>query len=126
MTILGIDHIQIEVPEGGEATARDFYVGLLGLAETPRPRTGAGRSFLWVRLGDQQVHFRCSADFRPAALAHPGFLVSDVEALAGRLTDAGHTITRADAVAENRFHMRDPFGNRLEFVGAGPVEKGTV
>lgn len=117
MTLLAIDHIQIEVPEGGEAAARAFYVDLLGLEEMPRPRTGAGRSFLWVKLGDQQIHFRCGADFRPATLAHPGILVDDIDGLAERLSEAGHAITRADAVGEGRFHLRDPFGNRLEFVG---------
>ncbi len=118
MTLLGIDHIQIEVPEGSEAAARAFYVDLLGLEEILRPRAGAGRSFLWVQLGDQQIHFRCGADFRPAALAHPGILVDDIDALAERLTAAGQTITRADAIDEGRFHLRDPFGNRLEFIAA--------
>lgn len=116
--LLGIDHVQIEVPEGGEAAARAFYVDLLGLEEIPRPRAGAGRSFLWVRLGDQQIHFRCGADFRPATLAHPGILVDDVDVLAERLTAAGHAVTHADAVGDGRFHLRDPFGNRLEFIAA--------
>jgi catechol 2,3-dioxygenase-like lactoylglutathione lyase family enzyme len=118
MSILGIDHIQIEVPEGVEDACRDFYVGVLGLEEIDRLREAAGRSFLWVRLGDQQIHFRCGADFRPAALAHPGFLVSDIDGLATRLTAAGYEVTRADSVAEGRFHVRDPFGNRLEFIEA--------
>lgn len=118
MTFLGIDHIQIEVPEGGEDAARGFYVDLLGLEEIPRPRENAGRSFLWVRLGEQEVHFRCGAGFRPAALAHPGILVDDIGGLADRLTAAGQEITRADSIAEDRFHMRDPFGNRLEFIAA--------
>jgi catechol 2,3-dioxygenase-like lactoylglutathione lyase family enzyme len=123
--LLGIDHIQIEVPEGGEAAARGFYVDLLGLEEIPRPRMGAGRSFLWVRLGDQQIHFRCGADFRPAARAHPGILVDDVDALAERLTAAGYSVTRADAVGEGRVHLRDPFGNRLEFIEAKAAGKAT-
>jgi catechol 2,3-dioxygenase-like lactoylglutathione lyase family enzyme len=118
MSILGIDHIQIEVPEGVEDACRDFYVGVLGLEEIDRLREAAGRSFLWVRLGDQQIHFRCGADFRPAALAHPGFLVSGIDGLATRLTAAGYEVTRADSVAEGRFHVRDPFGNRLEFIEA--------
>lgn len=118
MTMLGIDHIQIEVPEGGEDAARAFYVDLLGLEEIARPRAGAGRSFLWVKLGDQQVHFRCGAGFQPAELAHPGILVSDADALAERLGAAGHAVTRADAINGGRFHLRDPFGNRLEFIDA--------
>lgn len=118
MSFVGIDHVQIEVPEGGEEAARAFYVDLLGLEEIPRPRAGAGRSFLWVRLGRQQIHFRCGADHRPAALAHPGLLVSDSDALAEKLVAAGQEVTRADAIGAGRFHMRDPFGNRLEFIEA--------
>ncbi|KAB2877134.1 MAG: glyoxalase [Bauldia sp.] len=115
----GIDHVQIAVPEGGERACRDFYVGLLGLAEVERPFEAADRSFLWVRLGDQQIHFRCDAEFRPARLAHPGVLVDGLEALADRLAAAGHETTRADAVGPGRFHLRDPFGNRIEFLEAG-------
>lgn len=121
MRIVGIDHIQIEVPEQAEAACRAFYVDLLGLEEISRLREAAGRSFLWVRLGGQQIHFRCGADFHPAKLAHPGLLVSDLDALAERLTSAGYDVTRANAVAEGRFHCRDPFGNRLEFIEAKPA-----
>lgn len=117
MTLLGIDHIQIEVPVGTEEVTRAFYVDLLGLEEVPRPREAVGRSFLWVRVGAQQIHFRCGADFRPAALAHPAFVVDDIDGLAGELADAGCEVTRADSIAEGRFHVRDPFGNRLEFIG---------
>ena len=116
-SVLGIDHVQIAVPPNSEQASRAFYLGVLGLAEIDRE--GAGRSFLWVRVGDQQIHFRPDPDFAPAHFAHPGFLVADVEALAVRLAEAGYEVGRGDAVDAGRFHTRDPFGNRLEFIQSG-------
>jgi catechol 2,3-dioxygenase-like lactoylglutathione lyase family enzyme len=116
--VVGIDHVQIAVPLDSEPACRSFYLGLLGLKEIERPRSGEGRSFLWVKVGDQEVHFRPDAEFRPARFAHPGFLVSDGKALAKKLAAAGYEVSRADAARSGRFHVRDPFGNRLEFVEA--------
>ena len=116
--ILGLDDVQLTVPVGGEAACRDFYVGILGLVEIKRAPFATGRSFLWVQVGRQEVHFRADPEFRAASLAHPGFLVSDADALAARLTAAGHEVSRAQAIGPNRFHVRDPFGNRLEFIEA--------
>jgi catechol 2,3-dioxygenase-like lactoylglutathione lyase family enzyme len=118
VSVIGIDHVQIAVPPGSEAECRRFYLDVLGFAEIARPAATAGRSFLWVKAGDQQVHFRADPDHRAAKLAHPGFLVADAEAYARRLADAGCEVVRADAINENRFHIRDPFGNRLEFIDA--------
>jgi catechol 2,3-dioxygenase-like lactoylglutathione lyase family enzyme len=116
--VVGIDHVQIAVPANSEKACRDFYLGVLGLVEIDRPRGGAGRSFLWARLGSQQLHFRPDPDFKAARFAHPGLLVVDVEALAAHLARAGYEVVRDEAVDANRFHVRDPFGNRLEFIEA--------
>ena len=114
----GIDHVQIAVPEGGEQACRDFYLGLLGLAEVERPEAGAQRSILWVDLGGQQLHFRPDPAFRAAEFAHPGILVRGVDVLAARLRNAGHDVTTEQSIGPGRFHVRDPFGNRLEFIEA--------
>ncbi len=116
--ISAIDHVQLAVPVGSEQACRDFYVGVLGLAEIPRPVEGAGRAILWVRVGGQEMHFRPDPDFAAGAFAHPGFLVSDVDGLAERLTAAGYEVSRQQSVGPGRFHTRDPFGNRLEFLQA--------
>ena len=115
----GIDHVQIAVPEGSEQRCRDFYLGIIEMIEIPRPEHGAGRSFLWVRVGEQEIHFRPDPTFEPARFAHPGFLVGNAEALAARLEKAGYEVTREQAVGPGRFHTRDPFGNRLEFIESG-------
>lgn len=117
--ISGIDHVQIAVPVGQEQVCRDFYLGILGLREILRPDRGAGRSFLWVSVGEQEIHFRPDAQFAAAGFAHPGFLVGDAEALATALSKAGFEVSRDEAVASGRFHTRDPFGNRLEFIESG-------
>ena len=117
--ISAIDHVQIAVPEGQEQACRDFYLGILGLTEIPRPERGAGRSFLWASVGGQEIHFRPDAQFAPARFAHPGLLVGNAEALATALIKAGFEVSRDDAIAPGRFHTRDPIGNRLEFIESG-------
>ncbi|MEX2318507.1 MAG: VOC family protein [Bauldia sp.] len=118
-SILAIDHVQIAVPPESEAAARAFYLDLLGFREVERPITGAGRSFLWVAAGNQQIHFRPDPEFRPAQFAHPGFVVRGLANLAARIEAAGHAVTTEQSVGPGRFHVRDPFGNRLEFIESG-------
>jgi hypothetical protein len=36
-TWVGIDHVQLAMPVGGEAAARAFFVERLGLMEVPKP-----------------------------------------------------------------------------------------
>lgn len=121
-TFLGIDHVQIAVPVGEAGRCREFYVDLLGLEPIERPLTSM-RSFLWVRAGRQEIHFREDPDFRATSFAHPGFLVSDSAVLAACLSDAGYEVRIGDAVGPNRFHTRDPFGNRLEFIGSPSLDR---
>jgi hypothetical protein len=120
-TVVGIEHIQLAVPPDSEAVCRAFYLDTLGLAEVPHPSAAAGRSFLWVQLGANQIHFRPDPEFRPAQFAHPGILVRGVDALAMRLKAAGYAVTTEQSIGPHRFHVRDPFGNRLEFIEAADL-----
>jgi hypothetical protein len=45
--IIGIDHIQLAMPAGGEEVARRFYSGLLGLPERKKPAHLAARGGVW-------------------------------------------------------------------------------
>jgi catechol 2,3-dioxygenase-like lactoylglutathione lyase family enzyme len=115
LAITGIDHVQVAAPAGREEDARSFYGGLLGLEELPKPTALAARGGCWFRAGAQELHVGVEEGFVPARKAHPGLVADDLDSLAGRLRDAGHDIVFDDAIPEaRRFHVADPFGNRLE------------
>lgn len=115
--ISGLDHVQVAIPTGGEATARAFYGVLLGMTEQPKPPALAGRGGCWFTAGTAVLHLGVEEPFRPAAKAHPAFAVDDLDALADRLAAAGHPVVGADGEIPGvrRFHTSDPFGNRVEF-----------
>ena len=119
MQVDRIDHIQIAMPNGGEDQARAFYTGLLGIPEIAKPQHLASRGGCWFERGDLKIHLGVDADFRAARKAHPGLIVSDLETLIQRLSDAGHKIVE-DEPREgfDRYYVDDPFGNRIELLGA--------
>ena len=113
----GLHHVQLAIPEGGEDHCREFWGGILGLAELEKPSVLAGRGGCWFRGGWFEVHLGVEGDFRPAAKAHPGILVSGIDAVADRLEQHGVEVTWDDDFpGMRRFYASDPFGNRLEFL----------
>lgn len=121
--IVGLDHVQIAAPEGCEAAARAFYGGLLGLVEVEKPAGVRGRGGVWFRFGgDGELHIGVALPFVPATKAHPGLVVADgfsLRELATALSDAGYAVTWASAdeiPGRERFHVADPWGNRLELL----------
>ena len=85
----GLHHVQLALPPGGEDACRASYVGVLGLTEVAKP----------------------------PRKAHPGILVTELDALAERLTRDGSPVTWDDVFPEmRRFYSEDPFGNRLAFL----------
>jgi hypothetical protein len=89
MTIVAIDHVQLAMPAGGEAEARAFYAGLLGLTETPRPPALAQRGGAWFENQHVKIHVGVDPDFRPARKAHPALVIRDLKLLTERLRAAG-------------------------------------
>jgi catechol 2,3-dioxygenase-like lactoylglutathione lyase family enzyme len=117
MQVYGIDHVQLAMPPGQEPTARAFYGGVLGLAETPKPLNLAARGGVWFEQGSVKVHLGVEQEFRPARKAHPAFLVHDLAELVRRCQQAGYAVTSDVPLAGyERVHIADPFGNRLEFL----------
>ena len=120
MSLLGIDHVLLAMPAGGEAEARAFYGGLLGLSEADKPEPLASRGGCWFGSGRMILHLGVQADFVPAAKAHPALLVDDMDALFERLRAAGVDVTKDEALpGTDRFYARDPFNNRIEFIRNG-------
>lgn len=116
MAILGLDHLQIAIPAGGEDKAREFYGNLLGLQEVPKPAT-LSPSGCWFEGGGANLHAGIDPQFTPATKAHPAFLVDDLAGLREALEEAGFT-TQDDKPLEGyeRFFTSDPFGNRVELM----------
>lgn len=113
-----LHHVQVAIPPGGEDEARAFWVDLIGFEETPKPEALESRGGLWIRQGDAEIHLGIEEPFAPARKAHPGLVVEDLDELERRLRVAGYEI-RPDApiYGMRRFHVSDPFGNRIEFLG---------
>ena len=119
MRIAGLDHVQLAAPPGAEDDARGFYGELLGLDELEKPEALRARGGVWFACGAQQLHIGIEEPFSPARKAHPALAVADLDALAGRLSQAGVEVTWDDAIpGVRRFYAADPFANRLELVAA--------
>ncbi len=118
-----LDHVQLAIPVGAEAEAeaKAFFVGVLGMTPLPRPEALAGRGGCWFRAGDVVIHLGVEEPFRPARKAHPAILVHGIDDLAARLATHRYAVRWDHAIPGlRRFHSDDPWGNRLEFVGAAP------
>jgi catechol 2,3-dioxygenase-like lactoylglutathione lyase family enzyme len=112
-----LDHVQLAMPAGGEDCAREFYQGVLGIPEVPKPPDMAKRGGCWFESGDLKVHLGVEPEFRPARKAHPAFIVSDLVALVAHFRSTGSPVTE-DRSLEGyyRIFVQDPFGNRIELM----------
>jgi catechol 2,3-dioxygenase-like lactoylglutathione lyase family enzyme len=117
MPVQRLDHVQLAMPPGGEARAREFYQGVLGIPEVPKPPDMAKRGGCWFENGGLKVHLGVEPEFRPARKAHPAFIVSDLTALVALFRSAGSPVTE-DRSLEGyyRIFVQDPFGNRIELM----------
>jgi catechol 2,3-dioxygenase-like lactoylglutathione lyase family enzyme len=121
--IVGLDHVNLLIDAGDDALsrARTFYEGLLGLQPLERPaNTDSGNPGAWYQCGVQQLHLTTEKDAslaNKASRRHPAFRVADLEALRRKLEAAGIKIVAGNRFpGQERFFVRDPWGNRLEFV----------
>ncbi len=122
MGVVGVDHVQLAMPAGGEGEARAFYNTLLGLEELDKPEILKARGGVWFAAGINQIHLGVEADFNPAKKAHPGLLVRDIMILGKKLSEAGIQVDWDENLPHyRRFYSEDPFGNRLEFLEPIPL-----
>ena len=117
MTIIGIDHVQLAMPHGGEDQARRFYGGVLGMEEIAKPAHLAVGGGCWFESGAARVHLGVEDGHRPSRKAHPALLVADLVGLARRLEMAGVPFMPGKPLAGyRRGDTTDPFGNRIELM----------
>lgn len=117
MTIIGIDHVQLAMPHGGEPQARAFFAGVLGMVELPKPAHLAISGGCWFASGSAHIHCGVEQDHVPAQRAHPALLVDDLPTLVTRLEEHGIPFTPGKPLeGYRRGDISDPFGNRIELM----------
>jgi catechol 2,3-dioxygenase-like lactoylglutathione lyase family enzyme len=117
--IVGLDHVQLAMPPGGEAEAEAFYSGLLGFERVPKPPPLAARGGCWFVRGAVAVHLGVEEGFRPARKAHPALVVRGLADLEAALAAAGLAVRPNPDLAPGRgAYVDDPFGNRIELLAA--------
>jgi len=120
MRIVGLDHVQLAMPPGGEPEARRFYGELLGMKEVAKPVPLAARGGCWFEGPGTVIHLGVEAEFTPARKAHPAFCVPDLEECRAAFETAGAPVVPDDSLpGVRRFYTADPFGNRIELIQDG-------
>jgi catechol 2,3-dioxygenase-like lactoylglutathione lyase family enzyme len=110
--------VQITIPKGAEAQGREFYCGVLGLQEIPKPDSLQHMGGFWLQIGDMAVHVGTEDGVdRNKSKAHVAYQVNDVTAWRAKLETTGIKIGDSIPIpGYDRFEIRDPFGNRVEFI----------
>jgi catechol 2,3-dioxygenase-like lactoylglutathione lyase family enzyme len=114
---LRLQHVAIARPPGGDAAARAFYGGVLGLTEIAPPQSLAPLDLIWFRLaGDTELHIMVEEPVgQDRTGRHFCLAVDDLVELRSRLEVAGITTVGDTPIpGRPRFFVRDPFGNLLE------------
>jgi len=118
--ITRFNHAQLTVPRGQSDAVRAFFGQVLGLPEIPVPDTMTKYGLIWFRVGPQdELHVGQEDNIdRTKTMAHLAFEVTDVKAWREKLSAAGVELIDQPLIdGYDRFHFRDPFGNRLEIIG---------
>ena len=120
-----LNHVSITVTD--VAKARDFYTGVLGMQEIPRPAfdfpgiwysLGGGLS-LHIILNDQLVRPAVEREKIVARYAHFALWTEDCDETAARIEALG--LPCRDVVSGptglRQVFVKDPDGNMVEFIG---------
>lgn len=109
-----LEHVQVDIPPGGEEAGRAFYAGVLGLREIPKPAP-LGHTGVWFSTGSGELHLSPVPNARSAVKAHPALRVVGLREAAAACERAGYAVEHdARYPGRARFFVRDPFGNRIE------------
>lgn len=111
-----LDHIQICIPTGKEDEARQFYSGIIGLTEIPKPAALIPNGGLWYQIADTQLHIGTESETNKSK-RHPAFQVADINGAKIHLENNGVAIREEIQIpGQIRFSFIDPFGNRIELL----------
>ena len=106
-------HFLISVPEGKIEEARIFYGQVLGLEEI---RGNHPKGAKWFNMGDIELHIREESN-QNISDRHPAFEIEDLELAKNYLLQSSVQLSySSDIDGRDRFFIRDPFDNRIEFL----------
>ena len=116
MSIVGMNHFTVLAKD--LAATREFYVGVMGLADGPRPDLGFPGA--WLYAGDQAVLHIIAGRALPSdprgVLDHMAFSAKDLPATVGRLKARGisYDLRRQAESGTWQLFCFDPNGARVE------------
>lgn len=118
--VLRLNHADIIIPRGAEALAREFYCEFLGFKEINKPLNLQKNGGLWLQIANAQVHLSIQDGFDPSKTkSHLAYEVADLEHLKSEILKRGIAWNENSPVPGFiRGDIRDPFGNRIEFLQA--------
>ncbi len=111
------NHVAIEVKD--LQSALQFYQDILGLSVLPMPEGVKEKSIAWLDLSDKlALHIVQKEDAAPGKTSHFAFNVDDVDQWRKYLLSKNIEIfqPQIDIYSAQRIFVKDPSGNRLEFV----------
>lgn len=120
MKVLRGHHISFSIAE--LERSKQFYGGVLGLAELPRPQMGIGGA--WYAAGDTEIHLivkpaGVDVGQPPASLTpiadHAAFQIDDYDAAVAHLRGAGLDVMETTRTL-GQLWVRDPDGHVIEFI----------
>jgi len=117
MSVIGVNHAQVNVSREQLEQAREFYIKFLGLREIHRPEVFKSPG-VWLNAGKFEVHIGVEEGVeRHKTRAHMAYEVDDLDSFREQITQRGWTIVEQPKIPNyERFHFRDPFGNNIELI----------
>lgn len=108
-----LDHILITVPIGKREEARNFYSRTMGLEEIEGNHPN---SALWFHIAGIELHI-IEEEKGDLYANHPAFEIKGLEATRSYFLEKGVEISYSSKIeGRERFFIRDPFDNRIEFI----------
>lgn len=100
--------------------AREFYCDFLGFKEIEKPADLQKNGGLWLEISNAQIHLSIQDGFDPSKTkSHLAYEVSNLAFLKEALAKRGIQWNDNSPVPGFiRGDIRDPFGNRIEFLQA--------
>jgi catechol 2,3-dioxygenase-like lactoylglutathione lyase family enzyme len=117
VSVIGVNHAQVNVSREQLEAAREFYIGFLGLREIDRPAVFKSPG-VWLNAGRFELHIGVEEGVeRSKTRAHMAYEVDDLPTYRREIESRGWPIVEQPKIPNyERFHFRDPFGNNIELI----------